>query len=238
MPLRPIHKIRIAIALMALVLPVLALAAIVAGVILFRYDVLDLRASQLWLAAAASVGGLALVVLAIARTAKWLSWRWLALLVIPAMAPIITGAAAVDYLNRHPSTAEVSTDLVDPPVFSGPAAAPFPQGLEAVGRARHGSVRSLTLRQPPQQAFDLVLAAAKARTGWRVTASHPPETIEGTAVFGRFRYERAWSLRLRPELGGGSLVDMRIRSRPGEPDLGGNAEEVQAFLDAVARAAR
>src|SRR5688572_21131342 len=108
-------KIRIAIALLALVLPVLALIAIVAGVVLFRYDVLDIHAGKLWLAVAASVGGLALLVLVIARAAKWLSWRWMALLAIPALAPIATGAWALDYLNDHPSTAEISTDLVDPP---------------------------------------------------------------------------------------------------------------------------
>lgn len=231
-------KIRIAIALMALVLPVLALIAIVVGVVLFRYDVLDLHSGQLWLAVAASVGGLALLVLVIARVAKWLSWRWMVLLAIPALAPIATGVWAVNYLDEHPSTAEVSTDLVDPPAFIGRAAAPFPKALEAVGRQRHPGIRSLTLRQPPKVAYDMVLQAAKARPGWLVTDSYRPETIQGTAVFGRFNYRRDWSIRLRPELSGGSLVDVRIRSRPGEPDLGDNADEVQDFLRQVRAAAR
>ena len=238
MPLRPMLKIRIAIALMALVLPVLALIAIVVGVVLFRYDVLDLHAGKLWLAVAASVGGVALVVLVIARSTKWLSWRWMALLAIPALAPIATGAWAVNYLNDHPSTAEVSTDLIDPPAFSGRGAAPFPKALEAVGRQRHAGVRSLTLRQAPDKAYGMVLQVAKARPGWRITDAYAPETLQGTAVFGRFHYRRDWSIRLRPELGGGSLVDMRIRSRPGEPDLGDNADEVQDFLRQVRAAAR
>lgn len=230
MPLRAIHKFRLVIGLLALILPALALIAIVLGVVLFRYDVLGLDDGQLWLAASASVGGLALLVLIGGRAAKWLSWRWALLLAIPAALPIAAGAWALDYLNTHPSTAEVSTDLIDPPPFMGPGARPFPEAMAVVSRQRHAGVRSLTVPLQPGAAYDHALKLAESRPGWRVTVAKAPETFQGTAVFGRFRYQRDWVIRVRPELTGGALIDMRLRSRPGEPDLGDNAQSVQGFL--------
>ena len=235
--LRPLQKIRLAIALLALILPAVALIAIVAGVVLFRYDRLGLHEGQLWLAASAAAGGLALAVLLIGRLARWVSWRWMLLLAIPALAPIVAGGLALRYLDQHPSTAEVSTDLVDPPAFAGTAAAPFPEDLAEEARGRPGELRSLVLRQPPQPAYAIVQAAVEARPGWRVTDSQPPETLQGTAVFGRFRYQRDWTIRVRPELGGGALVDLRLRSRPGEPDLGENSKMVRTILSQVRQAA-
>jgi len=231
LPLRPIVKIRIALGVSALVLPALALIAIIVGVILFRFDVLDLHTGQTWLALAAAVGGLALGVLAVGRGLKWIAWRWMLLLALPALAPVAGAGLAAHYLNTHPSTAEVTTDLVDPPAFGGTEAAPFPW---AQGAGPHPSVRSLTTPLPPAEAYAAALEVAQQQPGWTVIHEQPPETLQGTAVFGRFRYQRVWTVRVRPELGGGSLIDMRLRSRPGEPDLGDNARAVQRYLDQVA----
>jgi hypothetical protein len=203
------------------------------GVVLFRLDQLGLRASQIWLASAAGLGAAALLVLVIGRAANWLSWRWMLLLTLPALVPFAAAAWAVNYLDHHPSTAEISTDLVDPPAFTGAAAAPFPASQALIGKERHADIRALVVPQHTDAAFAAARAVAERRFGWRVTEAHPPETLQGTAVFGKFRYRRDWAVRVRPELGGGSLIDMRMRSRPGEPDMGDNAKTVEAYMNDV-----
>jgi hypothetical protein len=156
-------------------------------------------------------------------------------LALPAAAPIAAAAVAAAYLHGHPSTPELATDLVDPPAFEGPAAAPFAPASGV--KATAPRVPSLVVALPPDAAYARAQLLAASQPGWKITKSEPPMVLQGTAVMGRFGYRRDWVIRFRPELAGGSLVDMRIRSKPKEPDFGANAATVEAFLRRLKAAA-
>jgi hypothetical protein len=232
LPLRRIDKIRLIIATLALVVPLTAVAVLGVGVGLFQTGAVGLYDALIWLGVAAVIGFLGLVVLLAGRAAGWVGWLWLVILTLPAAAPIAVAAWAVTYLLEHPSTAEISTDLLDPPSLADPLAA-LPADAVAEVRLRHRDIATVTLALPPKEAFDLAVQVAQSRPGWTVIDTASPYAIHGTAVFGRFGYGRDWAIRVRPELGGGALVDLRLRSKPGEPDLGDNGLMVKGYLDAL-----
>jgi hypothetical protein len=170
------------------------------------------------------------VILLLGRSAGWISWRWMLLLALPAIAPIAAGAYVTDWLRTHPSLRDVTTDWIDPPAFGG-AAAPYPPGLLDQLRHDHPQVRTVTLKAPPAEAFERALGLARAN-GWTIASENLDEGVaEGRGIFGRFKDARQWSLRVRPELGGGSIVDFRIRSLSDTPDFGGNADVANAYLE-------
>lgn len=224
---RLVLKIRLFLALLALVLPPLALIVLGIGFLLFQRQALGLAACLTWLTVAAAIGAGGVAALISGRSAGWIAWRWMLLLALPAAAPLAAGAYVTSWLQQHPSGPDISTDLVDPPAMGG-VAAPMSSADAAAQRARHPQVQSLALLQSTDAAFLQAASLARAQ-GWTVTREGEG-TIEGYGQFGHFRYTRGWSIRIRPELKGGALVDMRIRSRPGEPDFGQNAEVVTSFL--------
>lgn len=221
-------RIRIAIALVAVALPPLTLTVLAVGGYLFHKRLLGLEAGALWLTVACAMGLFGLVILIAGRCAGWVSWRWLLLLTLPCLAPPAAALAAADWVKRHPSLADVTTDFVDPPVFAVPV--PYNAADKASQRRIAPLVESLTVKVPPEQAYALALKAVQAR-GWAVTASSAADGgIEGHAGLGRYQDRRDWVIRIRPELAGGALVDMRLRSRTDMPDFGGNGAVVQALL--------
>lgn len=224
---RFVLKVRVVLAILALVLPPLALIVLGVGALLYQRQVLGLAASLTWLTVAAGLGVGGIAALVSGRSAGWIAWRWMLLLALPAAVPIASAIYVTGWLQQHPSAPDISTDLVDPPAIGG-VAKPMAAGDVSAQKARHPDVQSLTLPQSTDQAFEQALSLAQAM-GWTVTAS-ANGVIEGHGRFGRFADQRFWSLRIRPELKGGALVDMRIRSRPGEPDFGYNAEAVTSFL--------
>lgn len=226
-------QVRLVLGVLALVLPPLAIIAFGTGALLFQREALSLEATRLWLLVTAAIGAGALAVLFSGHSAGWISWRWMALLALPALVPIGTAVYVADWVRRHPSLSEISTDLTDPPAMNNAAIALRPGAADAQPRLAP-KIKSLTLKQPPAEAFAVVRSLVDAM-GWTVTrASAADGVLEGRFSFGRFGYGREWVLRIRPELGGGSLVDMRLRSRPGEPDFGQNAELVDGFLRRLA----
>lgn len=60
--------------------------------------------------------------------------------------------------------------------------------------------------------------------------------LEGVAESRIFRLRDDFVVRVRPEEGGGTRVDMRSKSRVGRGDLGANAERIHEFLQALAGA--
>jgi hypothetical protein len=222
--------VRMGLGVLALALPPLCLLAAGAGWVLFDRDVIDLDTGLAWLAVCAGAGAAAIVILLAGRSAGWISWRWMFLLALPALVPIGAGVYAMDWLRNHPSLRDVTSDWIDPPAFGG-SATPYPPALLDQLRHDHPGVRSVTLKAPPAEAFDRAMGLVQAN-GWTVTAQSADQGVaEGRGTFGRFRDQRQWSLRVRPELGGGSIVDFRLRSLSDTPDFGGNAEVASAFLD-------
>lgn len=161
---------------------------------------------------------------------------------------------------RIPPIHDISTDIVDPPVFS-PAvmaarqaaganpvnAMDTPMGslpaykapsfaalaaktLGQVGHEAYPAVRSLALPTSPDRVAAAAEAEAKAQ-GWTLTTSNPGGgIIEATAETFWFGFKDDVAIRVRPGASGGSVVDVRSTSRVGLSDIGANAARIEAFL--------
>lgn len=170
---------------------------------------------------------------------------------------VLSGPAYIAFRSwRLPEITDVSTDLADPPQFSESAQAVAARGgvvhalpdagVRQIQAAAYPEVRPLTLDAPPATAYEAAMKLVRARH-WRVLASRAPgrggptgagfiEAVARTPVMA-FRDDVA--IRIAPQPGEGTRVDMRSASRFGRADLGTNAARISDFLsdldDAVAQ---
>jgi uncharacterized protein (DUF1499 family) len=88
----------------------------------------------------------------------------------------------------------------------------------------------MMLAMPPAQAFATALAVIKDK-GWTVVADVPDEgRIEATATSWLYGFTDEVAVRVRAA-DGGSMVDLRSRSRVGRIDRGVNANRIRSFAD-------
>lgn len=130
---------------------------------------------------------------------------------------------------------DVSTDLEDPPALtraeSGGRSLEYPAAFVPIARESYKELKPLTLTEPPEQVFGRVEALARSQPGWTVAACDVKTlTCEGHALSRVFRFRDDFAIRVRPDEGGGSVVDMRSRSRDGKGDFGVNAARIRYFL--------
>lgn len=162
----------------------------------------------------------------------------LALLVV--LIPAIAGGG-------KPPINDISTDLQDVPVFTHAGTLPenagrelgYPEAFKPVVGKAYPDLKSLKLGEPPDAVFERAVALARAQPGWTVTqVDAQGRTFEGVAESRVFRFRDDFVVRVRPEEGGGTRVDMRSKSRVGRGDLGANATRIHVFLQALAGSAR
>jgi uncharacterized protein (DUF1499 family) len=139
--------------------------------------------------------------------------------------------------RQVPEINDVTTDLIDPPLFNvtlqlrrdavTPAAYPGRHFAE-LQRAAYPDIQPVTLALPPSEAFKRIDRVA-LEMGWEVVARAPGEgrleAVDSTAWFG-FRDDVV--IRIRAE-GPGSRIDIRSKSRAGRSDLGVNARRIRDF---------
>jgi uncharacterized protein (DUF1499 family) len=138
-----------------------------------------------------------------------------------------------------PRINDFTTDLADPPAFhhaetlapnAGRSLA-YPADFAAQQRTCCPDLVPVRTTDPPAEAFGTAEETAKS-LGWAITASDPAagtlEAVATTAVFG-FKDDIVVRVRPKPE-GGGSIVDMRSKSRDGKGDMGVNAERIRTFV--------
>jgi hypothetical protein len=143
-----------------------------------------------------------------------------------------------------PPIHDITTDTLDPPQFSAilplRGAAPNPPGYagEQVARLQqeaYPDLRSYRLNAGAGQAFERALAAAR-QMGWEIVAADP-ETgrIEATATTFWYGFKDDIVVRIGADDAGngGSVIDVRSKSRVGRSDLGANAARIRAYLDAL-----
>jgi uncharacterized protein (DUF1499 family) len=138
-----------------------------------------------------------------------------------------------------PRINDFTTDLADPPEFRHAATlAPnagrsmaYPADFAAQQKTCCPDLVPLRTAMAPAEAFGTAEETAKSM-GWEVTARDPAagtlEAVATTAVFG-FHDDIVVRVRSKPE-GGGSVVDVRSKSRDGQGDMGTNAERIRAFV--------
>ena len=143
----------------------------------------------------------------------------------------------------YPRLADVSTDVVDPPLY-GPAAFARvgrlnpvrPPSSEELARQRQ-AFPDIVTRRFTIASDQLYTASRKVveRAGWRLTEDVPPhdetdrarlEAVARSLVFG-FEHDVVVRIYAEPQ---GSRIDLRSSSRWGEHDLGANARLIRDFF--------
>ncbi len=136
---------------------------------------------------------------------------------------------------------DITTDTQDPPQFVAVAPlradAPNPpeyEGGEVADKQREAypDIVTIALDQAPGAVFQSCLDAA-AQMGWELVAQVPAEgRIEATATTAYFGFKDDVVIRIR-DSNGGSLVDVRSKSRVGLSDVGTNADRIRGFRDLI-----
>jgi uncharacterized protein (DUF1499 family) len=164
---------------------------------------------------------------------------WLAVIVgATVVAALLSGALAGRGLPR---INDITTNPEDPPVFEAAAGEEanrgrdlaYPADFAAQQREAYPDLAPIRLAQPPAEAFESAHDAARA-LGWEIVLADPARgVIEAQAVSRLFHFVDDVAIRVRPSEGG-SLVDVRSKSRDGRGDMGANAARIRAFQGALA----
>lgn len=138
-----------------------------------------------------------------------------------------------------PPINDISTDLVEPPAFGTDPSdrgrdMAFPAGFaeQIKATAAYQDLHSVHVARAPAEVLGEVEATARALQ-WRVMSV---DTVAGTVVANDttklFRFVDDIVVRVRADGAGGSLVDVRSKSRDGQGDNGVNAERIRRFYEA------
>lgn len=144
---------------------------------------------------------------------------------------------------KIPAINDITTDFANPPEFT------HAQSLNAnhdrnmkydkdkyadKQQQGYGQLDPLKMPEPPDDAFKSVQRVASQMPDWTITNADPAShTIEGYATSGLFHFNDDFIIQLRPGEAGGSLLEMRSKSRDGIGDFGVNYKRIKSFFAAV-----
>jgi uncharacterized protein (DUF1499 family) len=155
---------------------------------------------------------------------------------------IVVGPIVGVVLSHHyPAINDITTDTTNPPEFVHAQQLPGNQGRDLKYDRSYGVVQEnaiayrglgpLHLDQKPDNAYQKAEIIAGEVQGWQITYRDPPSrTIEGVATSPLFRFKDDFVIQVRPAPDGGSLVEMRSKSRDGKGDLGVNYHRIRSFF--------
>jgi uncharacterized protein (DUF1499 family) len=168
------------------------------------------------------------------RERAWFAVATGAVLVLVLLAAALPG-------RDLPRINDITTDPSDPPSFDAAAdEAPnvgrdmgYDPTFAAIQREGYPDLAPVRLPVPPAAAYERALGAVD-ELGWERVASDPSQgRIEARETSRLFRFVDDIVIRVRAA-DGGSVVDVRSKSRDGRGDLGANAARIRAFVDALA----
>ena len=142
-----------------------------------------------------------------------------------------------------PPINDISTDRADPPEFAHAPTLPGNEGrdmafLDELGpiiKKTYPDMVPLRLEEPRVQVFSRAALLVGGVPRWSLTyIDDSAGVIEGTAESAIFRFIDDFVIRVRPNPTGGTLIDMRSKSRDGQGDLGANANRIRNFLGKLA----
>jgi hypothetical protein len=149
--------------------------------------------------------------------------------------------------GRLPRMNDISTDIVDPPVFSRSSRALaarngyVPPALDPREREKqrlaYADLRTLVLDVEADEAFRTIREAVTTLK-WRIIEEAAPGgrsgqgRIEAIAETRLMRFQDDIVIRLRPSAAG-TRVDIRSASRLGKHDFGANARRIRQLIDEV-----
>jgi uncharacterized protein (DUF1499 family) len=145
-----------------------------------------------------------------------------------------------------PPIHDISTDLVDPPVFVAiaPLRAGAPNPVENAGvetaaqqRAAYPDIQSMRFDTDAMTIFRAAEHTVE-KMGWDLVATDANAgRIEATATTRWFGFKDDVVIRIRSQ-GESTIVDMRSKSRLGRSDVGANAERIRRFAQRLERTLR
>ena len=191
-----------------------------------------------------AAGAGAIVLIALLVVPRWRSHPWIAFLaLVLALVAALPPVMLLEQAKSLPYIHDITTDPFDPPAFVALLAerAKAPNGaayggakIAALQQKGYPDIKSLVLKAPPQETMQKAIDAARAE-GWEIVSSDSASgRIEATATTRWFGFKDDVVVRVRPESGGGSRVDVRSMSRVGESDVGANAKRIRGFLARLA----
>ena len=162
-----------------------------------------------------------------------------AVLAVALLVPVIV---VILQTRHYPLINDITTDPDHPPVFvkalelqPGRDMAYNPQ-LAAIQKAApaYADLAPLKMVGAPDEVFAKTAILAGRIPTWLITRNDPQtHTLEGVATSGLFRFHDDFIIEVRPAEGGGSLIEMRSKSRDGKGDLGANYHRIKSFLTLV-----
>ncbi len=157
---------------------------------------------------------------------------------------ILPIAVVVSKTRQYPLINDITTDTQKPPVFVKANEYQPKQGRDLSYKPQFAAIQNaspaykdlapLKMDGPPDDVFKKVAILAGEVPSWRITRNDPAtHTLEGVATSGLFKFHDDFVIEVRPADGGGSLVEMRSKSRDGTGDLGANYHRIVSFLSIV-----
>lgn len=163
---------------------------------------------------------------------------------LPALIVVAIFIAAASRGRGIPRINDITTDPTNPPQFVKAQFEPANLGREmsypgesfaTQQREGYPDLAPLRLTLPPDAAYAKVKTTAQAFPSWRITRDDPAaHTLEAVDATWLFRFKDDVVVEVRPA-DGGSVVQMRSKSRDGKGDVGANAARIQRFFEALNR---
>src|SRR5262249_26986421 len=189
-----------------------------------------------------ALGGILALVVTILGVIRALRGRGYGRSVLAATLGALAFVALAARSGGAPRINDFTTDLANPPAFKQAAADPanagrdlsYPAPFADEQKACCGDLVPMRLPSPPPAAFAMVEVVAAGMPNWQITRQEPAAgELEAMTTSRLFGFHDDVIVRVRPDAGGGSLVDMRSKSRVGQGDLGANAARIRAFQAAL-----
>ncbi len=135
-----------------------------------------------------------------------------------------------------PAINDISTDLVDPPAFpSDPSGRgrdmAFPDGFaeQIEATPSYQDLQPIRFARPPADVLREAEQAAHALDWENVVADPAAGIVTASETTKLFRFVDDVVIRVRDDGTGGSVVDVRSKSRDGKGDIGANAARIRRF---------
>ena len=194
-----------------------------------------------WAAYTGMAGAAGAVILILALVVpRWRARPWVPFVALFfALVAFVPPLILLEEAKAAPDIHDITTDPFDPPVFVAlmPVRKASPNGADYGGMAvaklqqqAYPDIKSLVLKVPPEQAVQRAIDAARAKDWEIVSMDAPSGRIEATDTTLWFGFKDDIVVRIRPEVSGGSRIDVRSVSRVGSSDVGANAKRIRKFL--------
>jgi uncharacterized protein (DUF1499 family) len=155
-------------------------------------------------------------------------------LVLPVVLLVIT--------HPYPAINDITTDTKNPPQFVHAQEQAGNQGRDLkYDAATYAAIQEATpaykdlaplkMEGSPDEVFKKAEIIVGEVPTWQITSSDPQtRQIEGIATSSLFRFKDDFVIQVRAAEGGGSLIEMRSKSRDGKGDFGANYNRIQSFF--------